>query len=172
MKRTFVHLLMFLAGLVGLTACQREKGEDLFKLTGRIFVFNYRVSEASYMVTIEQQVQIPDGLTIVTQFQDPTGGKPIEITRTAWPKLKRVSLASGPIRCVKSGVPYSVDITVKNSSGETVQTIATTVTSNIDQSVLAAKPLLVGPVYEPNREVYKQNGPDFSPDANCPNLAG
>ncbi len=170
MKRTFVHLIMLITAFGALTACQREKTEDLFKLTGRIFVFNYRISEASYMVTIEQQKSIPDGMTIVTQFQDPTGGKPIEITRTAWPKLKRVSLASPPIRCVKAGIPYIVDIAVKNAEGETVQQIATTVTSNIDQSVLAAKPLLVGPVYEPNREVFKQNGPDFSPDANCPNL--
>jgi hypothetical protein len=172
MKRTLVQLMVLLFVLVSLTACQREKTEELFKLTGRIFVFNYRVSEASYMVTIEQQKPIPDGMTIVTQFQDPTGGPKIEITRTAWPKLKKVSLASGPIRCVKAGIPYTVDIAVKNASGETVQALATTVTSNIDQSILAAKPLLVGPVYEPNREVFKQNGPDFSPDANCPNLAG
>ena len=170
MKRTFILFSALATFVFALSACQREKSEDLFKLTGRIFVFNYRVSEASYMVTIEQQVQIPDGITIVTQFQDPTGGPKIEITRTAWPKLKRVSLASPPIRCVKAGVAYAVDIAVKNAEGQTVQTIATTVTSNIDQSVLAAKPLLVGPVYEPNREVFKQNGPGFSPDANCPNL--
>lgn len=170
MKGTIVQLFALLLIVLGLSACQREKSEDLFKLTGRIFVFNYRISEASYMVTIEQQRPIPDGITIVTQFQDPTGGPKIEITRTAWPKLKRVSLASPPIRCVKAGVAYAVDIVVKNASGETVQQIATTVTSNIDQSVLAAKPLLVGPVYEPNREVFKQDGPDFSPDANCPNL--
>ena len=172
MKRKIVLFLSLLTVIFTLAACQREKNEDLFKLTGRIFVFNYRVSQASYMVTIEQQTQIPDGLTVVAQFQDPTGGPKIEIIRTAWPKLKRVSLASPPIRCVKAGVPYTVDITVKTASGQTIQTIATTVTSNIDQSVLAAKPLLVGPAYEPNREVFKQGGPDFSPDANCPNLAG
>ena len=170
MKRTIVLLLALLPMVLALPACQREKTEELFKLTGRIFVFNYRVSEASYMVTIEQQVQIPDGMTVVAQFQDPTGGKPIEITRTAWPKLKRVSLASPAIRCVKAGVPYAVDITIKNSAGHTVQSIATTVTSNMDQSVLAAKPLLVGPVYEPNREVFKNGGTDFSPDPDCPNL--
>jgi hypothetical protein len=172
MKRTTVLFIAILTVVSALSACQREKTEDWFKLTGRIFVFNYRVSEASYMVTIEQQKPIPDGMTIVTQFQDPTGGAPIEIIRTAWPKLKRVSLASGPIRCVKSGIAYTVDIAVKNAEGQIVQKLATTVTSNIDQSILAAKPLLVGPVYEPNREVFKQNGPDFSPDANCPNLKG
>ena len=172
MKRTSIRFLSLIAIVTALSACQREKTEDLFKLTGRIFVFNYRISEASYMVTIDQQRLIADGMTIVTQFQDPTGGAPIEIIRTAWPKLKRVSLASPPIRCVKAGIAYSVSIAVKNAEGQTVQQMTTTVTSNIDQSVLAAKPLLVGPVYEPNREVFKKNGPDFSPDANCPNLAG
>ncbi len=172
MKRTFVQFISLLTIVGSLSACQREKSEELFKVTGRIFVFNYRISEASYMVTIEQQVQIPDGLSIVATFQDPTGGAPIEIIRTAWPKLKRVLLASPPIRCVKAGIAYTVDITVKNVEGQTLQTIATTVTSNIDQSVLAAKPLLVGPGYEPNREVFKNNGADFSPDANCPNLKG
>jgi hypothetical protein len=171
-KRTFVLFIVAATMIGALSACQREKTEELFKLTGRIFVFNYRISEASYMVTIEQQKSIPDGMTIVTQFQDPTGGAPIEIVRTAWPKLKRVSLASPPIRCVKAGIAYAVDIAVKNASGDVVQKIATTVKSNIDQSILAAKPLLVGPVYEPNREVFKQDGPDFSPDANCPNLKG
>jgi hypothetical protein len=167
--RTFV-LFIVSALALPLSACQRDQSDNYFKLTGRIFVFNYRVSQASYMVTIEQTRPISDGLSIVARFEDPTGGQPLEITRTAWPKLTRVSLASPPIRCVKSGVPYAVEIEIKDAKGALVQKIETSVTSNIDQSVLAAKPLIAGPVYEPNRDVYKQDGPDFSPDANCPNL--
>jgi hypothetical protein len=164
LKRTFV---LFIA-LLALGSCQREADDGLFKLTGRIFVFNYRVSEASYMVTIEQTGIIPGGLFVVAAFEDPAGGPPIEIVRPAWPKLKRVALASPPIRCVKAGKPYAVTITIKDAAGTALQTLETTVTSNIDQSVLAAKPLVVGPVYVPNREVYTSDGPDFSPDPNCP----
>lgn len=165
MKRTIVLFL-----LLGLAACQREKPEELFQLTGRIFVFNYRVSEASYMVTIEQVQAIPDGLSVVARFTDPTGGAPIEIIRPAWPKLTKVALASPPIRCVKAGIPYPVQIDIRDQAGRVLQTLNTSVTSTIDQSVLAAKPLLVGPVYVPNREVYTAQGPDFSPDPDCPNL--
>jgi hypothetical protein len=164
MKRSTVLLL----GALALSACQREKPDALFQLTGRIFVFNYRVSQASYMVTIEQTQPIPDGLSVVARFADPAGGSPIEITRRAWPKLARVVLASPPIRCVKAGIAYPVEIEIRDGDGQTLQAISTTVTSNIDQSVLAAKPLLVGPVYVPNREVYRADGPDFSPDPDCP----
>jgi hypothetical protein len=171
MGRKFkITLVPFMcAGLLlpGMAACQREQAETYFKLTGRIFVFNYRVSEARYMVTIEQTRPIGDGMTVLARFQDPTGGAPLEITRTAWPKLARVVLASPTVRCIKADVPYDVSIDITDANGVVVQTITTQVTSNVDQSVLAAKPLIVGPVYEPNRDVYKQDGPDFSPDPNC-----
>jgi hypothetical protein len=168
MIRTIVLFLVVSTAAAALAACQREQDEAFFRLTGRIFVFNYRVSQASYMVTIEQTRPIGDGMTIVARFQDPAGGDAIAITRTAWPKLARVALASPPIRCVKAGVPYAVAIDIRNAGGDIVQRIETSVTSNVDQSVLAAKPLLVGPVYVPNREVYKPDGPDFSPDPDCP----
>jgi hypothetical protein len=165
MKRTFV-LFMILC----LAACKQEKPEGLYELTGRIFVFNYRVSEASYMVTIAQVQDIPQGLSVVARFADPTGGAPIEIIRPAWPKLAKVALSSPPVRCVKSGIAYPVEIEIRDPSGQILQTIKTSVTSTVDQSVLAAKPLVTGPGYERNSDVFKPGGPDFSPDPDCPNL--
>jgi hypothetical protein len=164
MKKTIVSFMALLA----LGACQREKPAAYYAVNGRLFVFNYRVSQASYMVTLARLAPVPDGLTIIARFQDPAGGVPIVITRTGWPKLEKIVLGSPPIRCVKANIAYGVEISVNDASGKTVQTLSTTVTSNIDQTVLAAKPLLVGPVYVPNREIYKPDGPDFAPDTNCP----
>lgn len=163
MKKTFVHLMLLLA----LGSCQREQDDTPYTVSGRLFVFNYRVAEASYMVTLARNGPVKEGTRVRAAFDDPAGGAPIVIERPGWPLLDKVVLASPPIRCVKAGVAYGVSITVSHPQDGVLQELATEVVSTLDQSVLPAKPLVVGPAYTPNPEVFKRGGPDLSPDPDC-----
>ena len=150
MKRLLPILLVLL-----LAACQRESGPDPLKLTGRMFVFNYRLAYATYLVTLEQTQPLPDGSVVKAEFENPAGGAALTLERKIFPGLPRVVLESPDVTCVKKGRPYKVEIAVMGPDGSRLQALEVEVTSDVDQSVLPAKPLVVGPAYEKNPEVFK-----------------
>ena len=150
MKRLLPFLLVLL-----LAACQRESGPDPLKLTGRMFVFNYRLAYATYLVTLEQTQPLPDGSVVKAEFENPAGGAALMLERQIFPGLPRVVLESPDVTCVKKGRPYKVEIAVMGPDGSRLQALEVEVTSDVDQSVLPAKPLVVGPGYEKNPEVFK-----------------
>lgn len=133
----------------------RDTGRDgaLFEIAGKIFVFNYRVATATYLVNLKQVAPLPEGLKAVASFEDPAGGNPIVVRQKVWPRLDKTTLESPPVRCVYKGVPYHVSIIIEAADGAVRQTIETTLTSNADQSVLPDRPLVVGPTYTPNPEL-------------------
>jgi len=138
-----------------LTGCQRETGPDPLELTGKMFVFNYRLAYATYTITLKKTEPVPDGSVVVATFEDPAGREPLTLTRKLFPKLDKVVLESPDITCVKKERPYAVTIEVKGPDGATLQRLETTVTSNVDQSVMPARPLVVGPAYDKNPEVFR-----------------
>ena len=150
MRRLLPILLVLL-----LAACQRDAGPDPLKLTGRMFVFNYRLAYATYLVTLEQTQPLPDGSVVKAEFENPAGGAALTLERKIFPGLPRVVLESPDVTCVKKGRPYKVEIAVVGPDGTRLQALEVEVTSDVDQSVLPAKPLVVGPGYEKNPEVFK-----------------
>ena len=150
MKRLLPILLVLL-----LAACQRESGPDPLKLTGKLFVFNYRLAYATYLLTLEQTRPLPEGSVVKAEFENPAGGAPLTLERKIFPGLPRVVLESPDVTCVKKGRPYKVRIAVVGPDGGQLQALEVDVTSNVDQSVLPAKPLVVGPGYDRNPEVFK-----------------
>lgn len=152
-----------------LTACQRETGPDPLKLTGKMFVFNYRLAYATYMVTLDRTEPVPEGTVVKAEFENPAGGAPLLLERKIFANLKRVVLESPDITCVKKGVPYKVAISVVGPDGAELQALETNVTSNVDQSILPAKALVIGPAYEKNPEVFKDGkAPEHFETAKCP----
>ncbi len=150
------RLLKILLPLVLLlAACQRESGPDPLKLTGKMFVFNYRLAYATYLVTLEQTQPLPEGSVVQAEFENPAGGAPLTLERRIFPNLPRVVLESPDVTCVKKGRPYRVTIAVMGPEGSRLQLLETEVTSNVDQSILPAKALVVGPGYDKNPEVFK-----------------
>ncbi|WP_413813741.1 hypothetical protein [Ensifer sp. LC163] len=137
-----------------MAGCQRETGPDPLKLTGKMFVFNYRLAYAAYIITLSKLEPVPEGSIVIATFENPAGGEPLTLTRKLFPKLDRVVLESPDLTCVKKERPYAVTIEVKGPAGETLQTLETTVTSDIDQDILPAKPLVEGPAYHKNPEVF------------------
>lgn len=161
--------LILLPLLLSLAACQRETGPDPLKLTGKMFVFNYRLAYATYMVTLDRIEPVPEGSVVRAEFENPAGGAPLTLERKLFANLTRVALESPDISCVKKGVPYKVAIRVVGPDGAVLQSLETRVTSNVDQSILPAKALVVGPGYDKNPEVFKDGkAPAHFEMATCP----
>ncbi|MCF3641517.1 hypothetical protein LXM94_16210 [Rhizobium sp. TRM95111] len=166
--------LRALAGLavaipLALAACQRETGPDPLHLTGKMFIFNYRLAYATYMVTLTKSEPVPEGSVVTAEFENPAGGAPLRLERKLFAKLDKVVLESPDITCVKKGRPYRVAIRVVGPGGEEIQAIDTEVRSDLDQDVMPAKALVVGPAYDKNPEVFKDGKtPTVFETAKCP----
>ncbi|UXT48482.1 hypothetical protein FY136_04220 [Agrobacterium tumefaciens] len=161
--------LLVIAAALSLSACQRDEPREVAKVSGRMFVFNYRVAVATYLVTLQRIAPIRDGSTLEATFENPRGGPDLTTSDRIFPADEKIAVQSPPVECVKQDRPYRVTIRIKGPEGDILQTIETTIRSDTDQSLLPAKPLVIGPLYTPNPEVFKPDGTtDMRPVQGCP----
>ncbi|MBO9097975.1 MULTISPECIES: hypothetical protein [unclassified Rhizobium] len=154
--------------LLALGGCQRQDSDGPTELNGRHFVFNYRVSTATYLVNLALKAPIPDGSFAIAEFENPMGGDPLVVREKIFPLWDKITLQSPAVHCVRKDRPYAVNIRLVDGDGKTFQTIKTQVISDVDQSVLTARPLVVGPGYTVNPDLVRPDGSiDFSPEK-CP----
>ena len=86
-----------------------------------------------------------------------------------YPFWDKITLQSPALHCVKKDKPYAVNVRLVDARGETLQSLKTEVISSLDQSVMPGKPLVVGPLYTKNPEVFKPDGTvDYDTAATCP----
>ncbi len=157
-------LLIVLAGAFGLVAC-RDAGEaDYLNVSGKIFVFNYRIAQATYLLTLAKLRPLPDGAMLETTFENPAGGDPLIVRQKIWPMMEKITVESPPIKCVKANREYKVSMHLEDASGKLLQSIERKMISDVDQSVMPDKPLVVGPFYDPNPD--KET--DENSSAACP----
>ncbi|PSJ60980.1 hypothetical protein [Pseudaminobacter soli (ex Li et al. 2025)] len=149
------HMRPFLAALLAapllLGAC-RDTGK-LFELSGRLVVFNYRVSTVTYVMTLNPLQPIAEGMMAVTTFENPAGGEPLVVSQKLFPNNQKVTIQSPPLECVVKDHPYKVSIRIEKAGGGVLQDIETTMVSSQDENVLPDRPLTVGPGYDPNPEL-------------------
>lgn len=161
--------LLTIAAMLSLSSCQRDEPREVAKLSGRIFVFNYRVAIATYLVTLQRIAPIRDGSSVEAAFENPRGGPDLITRERIFPKDEKITVQSPPVECVKQDRPYRITVHIKGPDGDILQTIETTIRSDTDQSLLPAKPLVIGPLYTPNPEVFKPDGStDMRPVQGCP----
>lgn len=155
--------------LLPLAACQRGAESGPTEIGGKLFIFNYRLSTAVYEIALRKTGTIPDGSTVTAEYENPAGGAPLVQTMKIFPFWQKIALESPALHCVVKDRPYAVKIRIKGPKGEVIQTLETTVISSLDQTVLAARPLVIGPAYDKNPDVFKADGTaDYSPDKACP----
>ncbi|AVA20994.1 MULTISPECIES: hypothetical protein [unclassified Rhizobium] len=168
MRTQAIVLMAAIAGLA-LAGCQRQADNGPTELSGRLFVFNYRVASASYMITLKKIAPIPEGTTAVAEFENPMGGDPLVVREKIYTFWDKITLESPDLRCVRKDRPYSVSIKLVDASDKTIQIIKTEVKSDLDQTVLPTRPLVVGPSYTKNPDVFKADGSiDYGHDQACP----
>jgi hypothetical protein len=153
-RRSSLGIAALLLAAAALGACRDEgSAGEYFAISGRLFEFNYRLAKATYIVTLDPLQPMDGGQTAVGTFENPAGGEPIVVRQKIWPKLRHVTLESPPLTCVVKDKPYAVKITIEGADGAIVQTLDTTITSSLDQSILPDRALVVGPVYELNEDL-------------------
>lgn len=150
-RLVFVLCLLFLGFASG--GCREVKIDDYFALSGRVFIFNYRIATATYVVTLDTLRPVPDGSIAIAAFENPAGGELLKVEEKIWPKMERISLESPPLRCVVKDKPYAFSINIVGSDGKIIQEIKSTLVSTLDQSVLPDRPLVIGQGYEANPEL-------------------
>lgn len=146
--------IVIVLAIAALAASCRDQGEDdYFELSGKLFVFNYRMATATVLITLDPLRPVRTGQTAVATFEDPAGSRPIVVRQQIFPRSAKTTIESPPLFCVVRDRPYSVSIAIEEADGTVVQTIDTTVRSNLDQTVLPDLPLVRGPGYAPNPDL-------------------
>lgn len=136
------------AALALALACADGDGPYLEFLGGG-FVFNYRLAEADYGFVVKRLRRIPDGTVVEARLENPAGGEPFVLRETAtWDRLEYV-FRSPPVRGVRAGRDYRVEVRLLEPGGKVLAAYARTFRSDVDQSVLPERSPVVGPGYQP-----------------------
>ena len=62
--------------VAALAGCRETGGEGRhFEVDGKLFVFNYRVATATYLVNLKPLRPVGQGETAVATFENPAGGE-------------------------------------------------------------------------------------------------
>jgi hypothetical protein len=158
MKLPYLQAIASACIAVSLSACKDESRDGYVALAGRIFVFNPRVNSATYVVSLAKLKPIPDGATLHAEFDNPAGGARIVVDQKIWPQQEKIALESPNLTCIRKGTAYAFSVTLKDAQGAALQTIESSITSTLDQSVMPDAPLVVGPSYDPNPELQGDPG--------------
>lgn len=150
MRRLAGYPFLPVLALALLASCAGEESGDFFQFDGKLFVFNYRIANAYYLVNIKRLRTLEPGHVAVVDFEDPAGGPPIVVREKIWPDTRRTTINSPPVRCIKKDKPYKVVVRIEDAAGKVIQQLEATMVSDQDQDVLPDKPLVVGPLYTPN----------------------
>lgn len=137
-----------LASIVLLFGCS-DKGPYL-DISGGGFIFNYRVSEAYAGFIAAPLRTLPEHSRIEATFENPAGGPPIQLVEDVVSARDRYTFSTPPLSGIKADTDYDVTIRLVAADGSEIETISKTFRSDVDQSVLAEKPLTVGPGYTKN----------------------
>ena len=156
MKQKTLAMIVVLA--LSLTGCQREANTGPYEISGRIFVFNYRLSYATYLVTLKRLGTLDTNARMVARFENPAGGEMLETSQKLFPAQEKVVIESPHLTCVRKDRPYAVAIRILSDDGTLLQELQTMVKSDLDQSILPPKPLVDGPAYQRNAAAFDENG--------------
>ncbi len=140
-----------IAGVLLLAACG-EKGPYL-DISGGGFIFNYRLSEAYAGFVAAPLRTLPENARIEATFENPSGGPPIVLSKPVAAKRREYTFTTDPLTGIVANKDYDVTIRLIGADGTVIETLDKKLHSDLDQSVLADKPLTVGPGYTPNPDL-------------------
>ena len=106
---------------------------------------------------------------LVALGENPRGGDPLVTEAKLYPAMEKIVLESPNLQCVREGRSYEVKIDLADAKGKVLQQLDTKVLATIDQSILPANSIVVGPAYDMNPKVFKAGGNiDLTPVQDCP----
>ena len=155
MHRPLQSHLLVLAIL--LTGCE-DAGKPPLALAGGGFIFNYRIAEVFYGVSLKPQRRIAAGAVLEGEFENPAGGPNLIVRETLGEPKLVYALQTPPLKGVKAGRPYRVEVRLIEG-GQITGRVARTFTSDLNQDMLPDAPLTIGPGYTPNPDLSTKPTP-------------
>jgi len=140
--------ILALAALLALAACSDE--DTYVVVSGGGIIFNYRIAEATAGIVAEVARPLPAGGFVEASFQNPAGGADIVESKPVTPDRRRFSFTTPPLTGITADTDYKVVVRVLDANGEPLQTVETSIHSDLDQSILPKAALTVGPGYAKN----------------------
>lgn len=125
-------------------------GAPLLIAQGGGFVFNYREARAHYGLAVKPHKAMPKDAIVEARFEDPAGGPAWVAVRPFDGTPRPIILETPAVSGIRKGVDYHVTVEVKRPDGTVVGAFSRTYQSDLDQAILPAVPLVIGPGYEPN----------------------
>ena len=142
--------MLTLAALALAAACSPGEGDGPYlEFLGGGFVFNYRLAEADYGFVVKRLRRIPEGPLIEARLEDQADGESFVILETASLEGLVYVLRSPPVRGVRAGRDYRVEVRLLEPGGRLLATYARTFRSDVDQEVLPERAPVVGPGHQP-----------------------
>lgn len=148
-------LAVLAAVSLALGGCSEESDKPYLTIAGGGFVYNYRVGDAFYGFVAKPQRTLPKGTVLEATFENPSGA-PIMKTQEAKAGQLQYSFQTPPLKGIRAGHPYKVSLRLLDpQSGKTYATYEKTFHTDVDQSEVPEKPLVVGPGYAKNPEAIE-----------------
>ena len=133
-------------------------GKAPLVLAGGGFIFNYRIAEVFYGVSLRPQRRLAAGAVLEGEFENPAGGPNLIVRETIGEPKLLYALQTPPLKGVKAGKPYQVEVRLIEG-GKVTGRVGRTFTSDLDQDMIPDGPLTIGPGYAPNPYLPKKLAP-------------
>ena len=138
---------------LALAGCWDDADKPYLAIAGGGFVYNYRVGDAFYGFVAKPQRALPEGSVLEATFENPSGD-PITERQEARSGQLQYSFQTPPLKGIRAGHPYRVSLRLLDAEGgRTLGQYGKSFHTDIDQSEVPDKPLVVGPGYARNPEV-------------------
>lgn len=137
---------------LALAACGEDASRPAIVIEGGGFIFNYRIAEVFYGVSVRPQRKLEPGSTLEAEFENPAGGSPIRVEERITGQRLSYMLRTPPVEGVRAGRDYHVIVRLKAPDGRDLASASRTFRSDLDQEMNPETPLTVGPGYTPNPE--------------------
>jgi hypothetical protein len=151
--RPIASLLLALAVGAIMAACD-DASKPYVEIEGGGFIFNYRMAEAFYGVSLRPMRRLEVGTVLEAEFENPAGGKSYVVRETVDAARLSYMLRTPGLSGIEKDRPYRVEVRVRApGDGRLLAKYERTFKSDLDQSMLPDKPLTIGPGYTPNPEL-------------------
>lgn len=144
-------ILVLVLVSIGLLIAEKPAVRPPLKVLGGGFIFNYRISDIFYGVTLVPVHSVKLGDVVEARFENPAGGSDIVVRTQFGLKSEPIQLRTPPLRGVVADKPYKVVLRLLSRESDEVRWSSTLhYQSNIDGSLISREPPVIGPGYHRN----------------------
>ena len=131
-----------------LWACGGEDTRPYLEFAGGGFVFNYRTANHYYGFVVRQARPLPEGARLKVIFELPSGKTEVQ-EEPAVPGRLQYKFQTADLEDIVAGHPYEATLLVLDgATAKELFRLSHSFKTDVDQSKLPNKPLVVGPGYE------------------------